>query len=292
MYADFKVGGGAIIKGEAGISASASGSLRSSFGSLYNQAERFSHDKNFTEAVDHARRDAKEMHYRVSDDAGNRLSQSITRSFDEGDSFRKEASSSFSKAESYSTLASQTQENASSINANFGQEFYQWMRTQPSIYGQGTMSRSMIDNMSVADMQHYADRFSQEKSSQMLNSFNHDHHLSEGKSDIARAYSQNNQAIGGLSHVKNHDHRYQQVINNEVTHNDVGHVDQGMSNTVTNQLALDEKSYNEKKAADLHRGNEIEEQARAKVKGQVFGSLGKVTNPNDLVKETTESLHE
>jgi conjugal transfer mating pair stabilization protein TraG len=297
VYADVKVGGGMILKGEVGASASASGSMRSSFGSLYNEAERFSHDKNFTEAVDRARRDAKETHYRVNDDAGNRLSQSIARSFDEGDSFRKEASSNFSEAQNYATLASQTTENASSINANYSQEFYAWMRTQPPINRHGgnineTMSRSMIDSMSVTDMQHYADKFSQEKSNQLLSSFNQNHHLSHGTSDIQHAYSQNNQSINGISHIKNVDHGYQNAVANEANHHNSGQVNQGMMNTVNHQLEQDERTYHDKKEADVNRGIQIENQARGKVKGQVFGSINAVKNTEKWIAGKLESPHE
>ncbi len=295
VYADVKAGGGLIIKGEVGASASVSGSMRSSFGSLYNEAERFSRDKNFTETVDQARRDAKETHFRVNDDSGNRMSHSITQSFDEGDPFRKEASSSFSEANSYATLASTTTENASSINANYSQEFYQWMRTQPSIsiHGQtGTMSSSMIDGMSVSELQHYADRYSQEKSAQMMNSFNHDHHLSHGKSDIAETYSKNNQSIAGVSHIKQEDHRYKNIVNREASHHNIGHVQQGFENTVNNQLVKDEKLYHEKKESDSSRGTEIENHAREKVKGQVFGSLNAVTGTEHLISNVLEKSHE
>ena len=298
VYADGH--GGLEILGEGGkigASVRGSGSVRSSFGSLYSEAQQYSKDHHFTEAVDQARRDAREAHYRVSDDAGNRVSQSIARSFDIGDSFRKEASSSFSEAQNYATLASQTTENASSINSNYSQEFYAWMRTQPPINRHGgnmneTMSRSMIDSMSVSDMQHYADRFSQEKSAQVIKSFNQDHHLSNGKSEIAHAYSQNNQSINGISHVQKQDHQYQHVVNNEASHHDTGHVNQGMVNTVNNQLEQDEKLYQDKKDSDTTQGTEIENKARDKVKGQVFGSLNAVKSSEKWINEKLGNPHE
>ncbi len=258
VYADMKVGGGFIVKGDAGASMSVSESARSSFGSLYNEAERFSRDKNFAETVDTARRDSQETHYRVSDDAGTRTSQSIARSFDTGDSFRKEASSSFSEAQTYSTLASQTTENASSINANYSQEFYQWMRTQPSLYGQGTMSRSMIDSMSVSDMQGYADRYSEVKAAQSIHSFKQEHHLDNGKSTISHAYSQNNHSISEMTSVTSRDQTYKNAVSNAANNHNTGDVSHTMENTVTQQMEQDEKLYKSKADSDSASGSLIE----------------------------------
>jgi conjugal transfer mating pair stabilization protein TraG len=298
VYADAKVDGGFAakfilpIKGEVGASASASGSIRSSFGSLYNEAERFSHDKNFAETVDTARRDAREAHYRVSDDAGNRASQSIARSFDEGDSFRKEASSSFSEAQSYSTMASQTTENASSINANYGQEFYHWMRTQPPIHRYAgmpneTLSSRDIDGMSISDMQKYADRFSQEKSAQSISSFSQEQHLNNGKSTVSHAYSQNNHSIHGMSDVTSKDHHYQEAVSNVVNHHSTGNVTNSMEHTVSKQMQDDEILHNSKMEADKSSGSRIENRATEKVKGKIFGSLN---NPFSASKSDIKKI--
>jgi conjugal transfer mating pair stabilization protein TraG len=296
VYADVRAGASFIVKGEVGASVSASGSARSSFGSLYNEAERFSHDKNFAETVDTARRDASEAHYRVSDDAGNRVSQSIARSFDEGDSFRKEASSSFSQAQTYSTLASQTTENASSINANYSQEFYQWMNTQPPIHRHGgvneTMSRSMIDNMSVSEMQGYADRFSQEKAAQSVNSFNQEHHLNDGKASVSHAYSHNNHSIHGASSITSKDHSYQNTVSDAASHHNSGTVTNSMQHTVNNQLQKDELLRTSKMDSDKSSGTIIENRAREKVKGQILGSinspLGSLKLDSHKIAETAD----
>lgn len=283
VYADAKIDGGFLakivlpIKGDVGVSLSGSGSVRSSFGSLYNDAERFSKDVNFAETVDTARRDVKEEHYRVSDDAGNRSSHSIARSFDEGDSFRKEASSSFSTAKSYSTLASQSTENSSSINANYTQDFYAWMRTQPPINRHGgvneTMSSSSIDSMSVSDMQHYADKFSQEKAAQSIASFSREHHLSGGPAEINHAYTHNNNSIQGRSSIELQDKNYKNIVSEKASHHNTGHVNQLTESKVNKQMheddVLQKKGMDEKKLS----GKMIEDRAKEKVKGKVFGSL-------------------
>jgi hypothetical protein len=242
--------------------------------------------------VDTARRDAREAHYRVSDDAGNRASQSIARSFDEGDSFRKEASSSFSEAQSYSTMASQTTENASSINANYGQEFYHWMRTQPPIHRYAgmpneTLSSRDIDGMSISDMQKYADRFSQEKSAQSISSFSQEQHLNNGKSTVSHAYSQNNHSIHGMSDVTSKDHHYQEAVSNVVNHHSTGNVTNSMEHTVSKQMQDDEILHNSKMEADKSNGSRIENRATEKVKGKIFGSLN---NPFSASKSDIKKI--
>ncbi len=276
--------------GKVGGSVRASGALRSSFGSLYSEAEQYAKDHHFTDAVDNARRDARESHYRVSDDSGNRFSQSISRSFDQGDSLRKEATSNYSQAQSYASLATQSTENSTSINANYGQEFYQWIRTQSPIHRHGgsgseTMSRSMIDNMSISDLQQYADRFSNEKSSQIISTFNETHHLDTGKSEVFDTYSRNNQSLENLSDIKNKDHHYQQVVNHETEHHNTGHIDRSVSNTVSNFLAQDDKTYHDIVASDDHQGSNVELQTREKVKGQVFGSFTPIIKAEKWAKE-------
>lgn len=163
VYADAKIG----------IGGSISFSGRSSSNSFYNEARQFSIDHHFSETVDSAKRAAVESHYRDSTDQGNRYAESIASSFDRGDTFRNEAASSYSKASSFASLASQSQENSSSVMGNYTQGLYEWMRTQASPYGGGTMSKSAIDNMAAHDpalLQSYANRYVEEKTNDIVNS--------------------------------------------------------------------------------------------------------------------------
>jgi conjugal transfer mating pair stabilization protein TraG len=296
VYADVKAGGGFIVKGEVGASVSTSGSARSSFGSLYNEAERFSNDKNFAETVDTARRDAKETHYRVSDDAGNRSSQSIARSFDEGDSFRKEASSSFSEAKTYSTLASQTTENAASINANYSQDFYEWMHSQPSHRFGGRherISSSDINSMNVSEMQEYANRFSQEKASESLNSFNQTHHLNTGRTSISDAYSNNNKSLSGASSVMKKDHSYQDTVQNEASHHNTGMINNSFQKGIENQLQSDRNLRISREQSEGVDGKIIADRAKEKVKGQITGSLNSpFSSRNPSTLKIVDKSHE
>lgn len=259
--------------GQVGLSGGASGNLRSSAGSLYSKAERFAADHHFNEAVDLAKRAALDSHFRDSADDGERYAKSIASSFDRGDSYRTEAASHFTKAKSYSTLASTSEENAASINANYTQEFYKWMQAQPSIYGNGNMSRSMIDDMVVNDptqARGYADRFVNEKTSEAIQSFNQSHHISNGNSEVNTAYHQNNHTLHGISSVrdnhKTNDHSVQ-------SHNNIRDVNTQIQSQVENTMYENKQKIKTKKDDVSTHGESMESRVSQKVKGGVIGSL-------------------
>lgn len=284
VYADAKVGGGFIAKAEAGASTSASASARSSFGSLYNEAHRFAVDHNFSETVDSAKRAASETHFRNSADEGSRFASSIASSFDKGDSFRTEAASQFSKSESYSNLASTTKENAASINANYTQEFYEWMRHQPSpssMYGQGTISKSAIDNMAVHDtalLQSYADRYVNEKTNETVTSFNQSHHITNGGQAIKAAYRADNETIAGKSTISNEFSHFNQTVQNDVNRANrhgqgIGYVDSSVIGKVQENISSSEATLKSNQEDLKNTANKLENKAHEKVKGQVLGSI-------------------
>lgn len=299
VYADMKVGGGFIVKGEAGASASASASARSGFGSLYNDAHRFAVDKNFTETVDSAHRAAVESQYRDSSDKGSRFAGSVASSFDKGDSFRKEAASQFSKAESYSTLASTTSENAASINANYTQEFYEWMHHQPapaSQYGQGTFSKSAIDNMAVHDpasLQSYADRFVNEKTKAAISEFNASHHLTHGEQRIREVYNANNHLISEKNHVVSEYKHANHIVHNALHHDEqkhggVGKINERIRDTTNNEMQIHRDQLTQRENELKREGEPLKDRIHEKVKGQVLGSidppkdsLGEIMNDNN-----------
>lgn len=283
VYADTKVGGGFIIKGETGASMSVSGSGRSAFGSLYNDAHRFAVDHNFTETVDTASRTAKESHYRESNDMGNRYAHSIANSFDQGDVLRHEATSNFTKAKNYSELASRTFENAASVNANYTQEFYEWMKQQPSIMGHGKMSRSAIENMAVHDpalLQNYANRFVQTKTSQVMSTAKLTR--SADKEDaIQAAFYSNNQSLPTTSNIGRENQQNLQTIQSAVSQAKISEVDHHIDLKINHQIVEHQAKLKEEKTDLEDSSDPLKHQIHEKVQGQVIGSLNAI-----------ESLHE
>lgn len=285
VYADIK-GGFEFLGngGSVGAHGSASLSARSAFGSLYSEAHRYAIDKNFAENVDSAKRAAIESHFRDSTDKGARLATSITSSFDKGDNYRTEAASQLSKAESYSTLASTSSEDASTVYANYNQEFYKWMRHKPSPssqYGQGTWSRSAIDNMAVHEpekLQNYANQFVNEKMASEVKAFEQSHHLTQGDVHVQQAFDHNNQRIQSKSHIETQYQQDKQTVHNELQHaadkgEGIGAIDARIKENVNSSMQANHAQLEQKKS-ELQQGAEpLKDRVDEKVKGQVIGSI-------------------
>jgi conjugal transfer mating pair stabilization protein TraG len=278
VYADAKVGVGFIAKGEVGISGSSSVSGRSAFGSLYNDDKQYAVDHNFSETVDSANRAAVESHYRDSTDQGSRYADSIASSFDRGDTFRNEAASSYSKSSNFAALASQSQDNASSVTGNYTQEFYEWMRTQSSPYGNGTMSKSAIDNMAAHDpslLQNYANHFVEQKTNEINQEFSHAHHLDQGGAQVKHDYQVYNQSVGGQSHVNNQYEHYQEEVNSHknAEPGSLGSIDSSIATKTQQQMSHDNEHLEKSRQAVQTQSESLKENVKEKVKGQVIGSL-------------------
>ena len=278
VYADAKVGVGFIAKAEVGVSGSASMSGRSAFGSLYNDARQFAVDHNFAETVDSAKRAAVESHYRDGTDQGSRYADSIASSFDRGDTFRNEAASSYSKSSSFAALASQAQENSSSVLGNYTQEFYEWMRTQSSPYGSGTISKSAIDNMAAHDpglLQNYANRFVEQKTSEINQQFSQSHHLDQGAGQVKHDYQTYNQSVGGQSHIEHQYEQYQDEVNHHknAQAGSLGNIDKSITIQTEQQMNIDKGKLQERKQQVTSHSESLKENVSEKVSGQVIGSL-------------------
>lgn len=283
VYADIK-GGFEFFGngGSMGVHGSASVSARSSFGSLYNDAHRFATDKNFAETMDSAKREAIESHYRDSSDQGNRLANSIASSLEKGDSYRTEAASQMSKAQSYSTLASTSSENAASIDANYSQVFYKWMRHQPSPasqYGRGTWSKDAIDNMAVHDpamLQDYANRFVREKTDENMRSFEKTHHLSEGEKNIQDTYHHNNSKLHDRSGINAHYQNFNKELQHQVKNagpNPVGIIKSGIKDEVHRDMQVNKHEIDNRHNELDQKAEPLNEGIHEKVKGGILGSL-------------------
>ncbi len=285
----------ADTKSPVGASANASINGRSAFGSLYNEAKQFATDNNFTQAVDHARRDSIESSYRDGSDSSNRYSETVAKSFDSGDSYRQEAASQYSKSVGYSNMASATRENASSIDANYTQSFFEWMRHQPSPsskYGQGTWSKSAIDEIAVHDpatLQGYADKFVGEKTNEAIADFQRSHHINDGESYINRHVESNNhktdisQSTRQLIHEAN---SAQSKLGTYISdHEAYGEVNNQSMNEVKNTIHANQKQLETSQLKLATEGGGLQGHIKEKVDGQIIGSL---TPPRDSLLETLE----
>lgn len=283
IYADIK-GGGKLLGQEVGVGAhaSVSAAARSSFGSLYNEAKRYAEDNNFVEAVDNVKRATKDEHYRDSNDQSDRLAKSIASSFDKGDSYRREVSSQLSKAESYSRMASESNEMAGSVSMNYTQEFYQWMRHQPSPsaqYGKGSFSSSAIDEMAVNaphELQNYATRYLKEKLESSSHNFDRAHHLSFGNQHIEDTFNHYKQSTSGHKAIEsqfNRDNHSLKSSLEKIGYQNSGDVSVKVKNDVDKQFKEDQTKLNQDQTTLKNKSTPLTQQVQEKVDGQVLGSL-------------------
>lgn len=129
LFAEASAGGGMMIfKGSGG----ARGSINSSDNHLLQEAQNFTQQEDFQEATRSAAQEARNLSHSSSDENTRRLAEGISGSYEQGQQERSEASKSFNQAESYSNQAALTQSNSSSINANYSQQFVEWLADQPA----------------------------------------------------------------------------------------------------------------------------------------------------------------
>lgn len=287
IYADSKM--------PIGLSGNASISGRSAFGSLYNDAKQYATDNNFTQAVDHAKRDSIESSYRDGSDSSNRYSETVAKSFDSGDSYRQEAASQYSKSVGYSNIASATRENSSSIDANYTQSFFEWMKHQPSPsskYGQGTWSKSAIDELAVHDpatLQGYADKFVSEKTNEAITNFQRSNHISDGGRYINQNVENNNhksdinQSSNQLIHEEN---SVQGKLGSYISnHEAYGEVNSQSMNEVKSAIHTNQKQLEASQLKLATEGSGLQDHIKEKVDGQIIGSI---TPPSGSLLETLE----
>ena len=196
VYADAHIGGGFFSQKTLGVSANLSASARGSRSDLYSEAQRFSTDHHLSQSIDTAQRASMEADNRDTSSTSHNLAQSINRSFEQASHLRKEASSHLSTAEAFSTLASTTQDNAVSLNANYSQAFYAWLSKQPTPDGQGTLRTENIDRMATDDpatLQSYAQRFTQQQVDSAIDS------TRAGVGSVQAAYQHNNRRLAEKS---------------------------------------------------------------------------------------------
>jgi hypothetical protein len=136
---------------------------------LYSAAKDFVQNTQYADQVDKAIRGVKESHYRVSDEQSKRLSESMGSSFDTATSLRHEMMASFHAAESYRRIASEAEENATSINSNANQAFMAWLQKKPGLQHLGSIEKLMTHEPEKA--QAYAKRFAEEEVSKTLQGF-------------------------------------------------------------------------------------------------------------------------
>ena len=164
-------------------------------GALFSEAQSYVKDHHYSENLDLVERAVKDQSYRTNNEESNRLTESMSASFDKSRSYRDEMNSSFSQAESARSNASLAQDNARSINANANQNFMEWMSNQPGTNGQGKMGLHQAETlMKDPNMQlYYARQYSEQFKPQFESNWNHG--MAHTKTQIETQHQSNNRHI-------------------------------------------------------------------------------------------------
>lgn len=164
----------------AGVSAKATGTVAGQLiGSaadrdLFSAAQDYSKQSNFQTAMSQADQAAHDLRYAEMTDEGKRYVSSLNASSEKMPQLREEASVSLQKSEAFSKMASWTQQNAGSINANLNQEYVDWLQVQALPNSKGPMGIREAETIlsSRPNLDHaYQQRFLEEKMQHMENQF-------------------------------------------------------------------------------------------------------------------------
>jgi conjugal transfer mating pair stabilization protein TraG len=162
LFAEVSAGGGVFLKGSAGGKTNISASDKE----IFDKATKFSKTHGFQEAAKEAAQAAQSISHTVSDESTKRLSEGVAGSYERGMSQRAEASKSFSESESYTRQAMTTRANSASINANYNQQFVEWLANQPADNAPGRLGTQSAVHIIANDPQMaavYASRFMETK---------------------------------------------------------------------------------------------------------------------------------
>lgn len=187
--------------GEANMSLGISGSREAqhsqSIGKehLYSEAYDFVKNTSYAQNIETAIRATHDQTLHSSSDNGSRLINNIGSSWDEAQTRRQEAVSSFHQAESYRNIASMSRENAINVDVNAGQEFYEYLSSQPGTNGHGHMGSSgaaaILRDPVLA--KHYADQFASQYTHNMVTNWNGG--MAHSVQEVNDKYHANNQSI-------------------------------------------------------------------------------------------------
>jgi conjugal transfer mating pair stabilization protein TraG len=139
---------------------------------LFSEAQDFSKQHNFQDALNKAAQASTDSRFTESSDEAKRYSSSIGASLEKSNQFREESSANLQKSESYSKMASWTKQNSGSINASLNQEYVDWLPKQSLPNSSGPMGQSEAETIMSSRPeleQAYQQRFMEKKLSQLPN---------------------------------------------------------------------------------------------------------------------------
>lgn len=230
--------------------------------SMYSNAQDFIRNTNYANDVETALRATRDQSLHVTNDEGRRLVQNVGASFDQANTWRREAANNFQSAEGYRNIATQAQENSVSVDVNANQAFYEYLSSQPGTNGKGHMGANgaavILRDPELA--QHYANGFASQYIHSQLSNWSGDMpHSAQGVQSI---YQTNNQHISSPASVK--------------------------ENNLQNQIQIAAMS----SAASLGEKDFINTNVQSQVENKIKHDAGKTQNANSYLSAVGSSQEE
>jgi hypothetical protein len=158
LFAEVSAGGGLLFKASAGGRTN----LNASDTENLQKAKNFAKENNFQDAFREAAQAAKSISHTTTDESTRRVAEGISASYEKGMSERQEAAKNFSESESHTRQAMHIRANSASINANYNQQFMEWLSNQPADNAPGRMGTQSAIHIIANDPKMataYANRF-------------------------------------------------------------------------------------------------------------------------------------
>jgi len=130
---------GGVTAGKWIASAGGKATVSAADRNLYQKAEEYAQNHNFHESMKGAMQTAQTISHSLSDEASKRFATEASGSWEQGMNERSEAAKSFTESDTWSQQAMNTESHAAAINANYNQQFLDWLARQPSDNTTGTI---------------------------------------------------------------------------------------------------------------------------------------------------------
>lgn len=133
---------------------------------IYNKAVELARSKEFQQATQEAIQASEALSHSTTNEKIRGYSERASGSYEESNQSRKEAMKSFRTAEDYQNQAAYTKAFASTINANYTQEFVDWLANQPADNTVGKLGKQGASHIVANEPQlrmSYAQKFLNEK---------------------------------------------------------------------------------------------------------------------------------
>ena len=138
MNASFGKG---LSTGLFGASVGGGTAVRGSDQEIFTEAQKYAESRDFQQAARESMQAASSLSHTLSDEKSRSLAESVSGSFETGVQQRDEASKSFQQADSYNKQAMETQTQAATLNANYNQEFFDWLGHQQADHTAGHIGK-------------------------------------------------------------------------------------------------------------------------------------------------------